>query len=55
MRDTSEHRGPPGANGHKPLTCVDTRPGDQTLVVAGTEQIGQVMTSDWLSLDNTDL
>ena len=50
MRDTSEHQGPPEVNGHKPLTCVASRPGDQALVVAGTEQVGQVMTlaSDWL-------
>ena len=55
MRDTSQHRGPPGVSGHKPLSCVATRPGDQALVVAGTEQVGQVMTSDWLSRDITDL
>ena len=58
MRDTSETRGPPGVSGHKPLTCVASRPGDQGgLVVAGTEQVGQVitLTSHWLSLDNTDL
>ena len=50
MRDTSEHRGPPGVTGHKPLTCVAARPRDKALVVAGTEQVGQVMTlaSDWL-------
>ena len=41
MRDTSEHQGPPGVSGHKPLTCVASRPGDQNLVVAGTEQVGQ--------------
>ena len=42
MRDTSEHRGPPGVSGHKPLSCVATRPGDQALVVAGTEQVHAV-------------
>ena len=37
MRDTSEH-----SRGHKPLTCVAARPGDQVgLVVAGTEQVVQ--------------
>ena len=41
MRDTSEHQGPPGVSGHKPLTCVASRPSDQNLVVAGTEQVGQ--------------
>ena len=56
MRDTSEHRGPPGVSGHKPLTCVAARPGDNALVVAGTEQVGQVMTlaSDWLIMLTSD-